>query len=110
MPLNVGSVILCQYCVRLLVCAASSMDMRRGACTTAICSDRAGKRLRCFRLYGPGRSCQTCRPTLTRATSPVRPVSVGTYFFAVVLFSADQDDFAYCAGFHYFFVGAGCFR
>src|SRR5713226_5540221 len=36
MPLNVGSVILCQNWPSLLVCAASSANMIRGVCTTTI--------------------------------------------------------------------------
>src|SRR6266849_3242277 len=80
MPLNVGSVILCQNWPSVLVCAASSANLIRGVCTTTISVSepvsRCGAldytahaapvnaprpRLRCGRLqagvqtvYGPG--------------------------------------------------------
>src|SRR5258706_89872 len=36
MPLKVGSVILCQYWPTLVVCAASSAEVRMGVCTTSV--------------------------------------------------------------------------
>src|SRR5260221_1674660 len=36
MPLKVGSVILCQYWTTMVVCVASSAEVRMGVCTTSV--------------------------------------------------------------------------
>src|SRR5260370_25066045 len=66
MPLNVGSVILCQNWPSVLVCAASSANLIRGVCTTAISVSEPVSRCGALDYTAHAASVNAPRPRLRR--------------------------------------------
>src|SRR5258708_22572702 len=100
MPLKVGSVTLCQYWPTLVVCAASSAEVRRGVCTISVLPSELVTGCGAIDYTEASGTVNDAHPVVPAA--PVRSGSLQA--------SRDKDDLASGARLQDFFVRASRLR